>query len=36
MAASIIYSNNLTDAKQNEEILWDTIQAATEEEKELA
>jgi hypothetical protein len=34
-AASIFNSNNLTDAIQNEEILWNTIQAAAEKEKEL-
>jgi hypothetical protein len=34
-AASIFNSNNLTDGIQNEEILWNTIQAAAEEEKEL-
>jgi hypothetical protein len=32
-AASIFNSNNLIDAIQNEEILWNTIQAAAEEEK---
>jgi hypothetical protein len=35
-AASIFNSNNLIDAIQNEAILWNTIQAAAEEEKELA
>ena len=33
--ASIFNSNNLTDGIQNEEILWNTIPAAAEEEKEL-
>jgi hypothetical protein len=32
-AASIFNFNNLIDATQNEEILWNTIQGATEEEK---
>jgi hypothetical protein len=37
-AASIFNSNNLIDAIQNEEILWNrnTIQAAAEEQNELA
>jgi hypothetical protein len=35
-AASIFDSNNLIVAVQNEEILWNTIQAAAEEDKELA
>jgi hypothetical protein len=33
--ASIFNSNNLADGIQNEEILWNTIQVAAEEEKEL-
>jgi hypothetical protein len=33
-AASIFNSNNLIDAIQNEEIHWNTIQAAAEEEKD--
>jgi hypothetical protein len=33
-AASIFNSNNLADAIQNKEILWNTIQVAAEEEKE--
>ena len=36
MAALTFTSNNLIDAIQNEIVLWDTNQVATEEDKELA